>query len=289
MNIEEPPIAQWRATGLILLPGATFEEWSDQFYRADQTDKSIKWILGDALVIGESRFSDTWSQVVDPKYAEQHKEKMRVAKLIPLDERRESLSWSVHRACAATEIEVRRELLNRAEAEDWDTRRMAKEVSDLKTGSGYPSNGAPPDDSTWNPPEEQSEPIRSNAKPESPSLSREEAIRTCIEAVRSIAPQIAAAFADDRDIDALSDRIVGLFGRDKSLLPVALTDTDQALSLKPPGWRIDMEETAKGWNVRLRKEGAQFSLATGPHLPSAIIEACLGAILSDEAASSPVM
>src|SRR6185437_16307436 len=93
---ENIPVAEWTSTGMVILPDATFEEWKEHLDRAIATHQCINWVLGDALVFGDDHFEE-FSQVVDARWAEQHREKMWLCRRIPKSRRIEGLSWSVHR------------------------------------------------------------------------------------------------------------------------------------------------------------------------------------------------
>ena len=285
---EEVRAWEYRSTSLVILPDVSFEEWTALWQTVRQTQRSANFWLGDALRHAKDNYPETWTQVLDERGVDLYKSAMWVCSRIPPERRREALSYSAHRETARLDPEEQERWLSAAEVGNWSVAKLKEEMKAEKERlAQYPNNGSPSGaDSTWNPPppDDEDEPVaRANGFDRS-NQPRADVLRDAIESVRAMAPLIVDTNADDRDVDALSDRVVALMGRDKSLLAVALTDTDQALALKPPGWRIDMEETSGGWAVRLRKDGAQFSLATGPHLPSAIIEACLGAVLSDEAA-----
>src|SRR5262252_7309945 len=105
-----PNVAHWNACSLELDLGASFAQWQRVYEKAWNDDRSSNWWLGDALLIGEARFGEDFASVVDPKWAEQHKEKIWVARKVTPDRRRENLSWSIHREVAALEP---------AEQEEW--------------------------------------------------------------------------------------------------------------------------------------------------------------------------
>ena len=100
-------------------------------------------MAGDILAFGEDRFPIQWSQVLDSKFADQHRGRMRVSRRIPPEIRRESLSWSAHREAASAEtIEERIELLDMAVANDWGAREIAEEVR--RRRNSRQDNGGPP-------------------------------------------------------------------------------------------------------------------------------------------------
>ena len=143
---DEPRIAEWRPTCLVLVPGLSFEEWQSTWNSLDQTERSINWLIGDCLLYGEDNWPEEWAQVVEGRYSEKRRGALWVSRRIPPAERRENLSWSAHRETAALEPAERRELLNMAEREKWGTREIVIEIRRRKeavraTQPGY--NGGP--------------------------------------------------------------------------------------------------------------------------------------------------
>lgn len=140
-------IGIWEAqeTGLIICPGLAWAEWYENWQALDQTQRSINWWVGDALCYAVDAYGEQWSQAVDPKYAEQNRGALRVARLIPKELRRKYLSWSCHRECASAEtIEERVELLDLAEANQWGAREISAELRKRREGRRPGSNMGPP-------------------------------------------------------------------------------------------------------------------------------------------------
>lgn len=126
----EPKAWEYRPHVLIVLPGIEWSEWTELWSAIEQTHKSEKFWLGDALLYAEQSFPDQWTQVVDEKYIHQQKGALWVASRIPPAERRESLSWSVHREVASLKKPSRRKtILNLAEAGKWGTREVVAEIA----------------------------------------------------------------------------------------------------------------------------------------------------------------
>jgi hypothetical protein len=87
-----------------------------------------RWWMGDLLVQMENRGFDI-SQLCDEHNEATYKRYMWVAKHVPVDLRREGLSWSHHREVAAASMEEQARLLKQAEEEQWSVGRMNDEAA----------------------------------------------------------------------------------------------------------------------------------------------------------------
>jgi hypothetical protein len=163
-RIEEPTLWEARETQLVICPGLSWEEWEAKWQSLDLTQKNINWWLGDALKYAADAYGEKYTQVIDPKYAEQHRGILRVALRIPAPYRKASLSWSAHREAASAEtIEERIEILDLAEKNDWGSREIAEEIRKRKDRQRPGWNMGPPlDDEAQSaappPPEPEPEP-----------------------------------------------------------------------------------------------------------------------------------
>lgn len=295
-SVNDAPVVQWRMTGLIIRTDATFDEWLGVFEQAAATHRSINWALGDAIAFGQDRY-EQFSQVVDDKYREQHREKAWVSARVPMERRRETCSWSLHREIASLDPEDQIRWLDAAEQGEWTVKTLKDEIAkERQAKERYPSNSAPngedrsarSDDDEGDELDERcgaetepqermnsSEPVAPaetvSATPEAASGDRAEEIRALIVAVRENAGN--------------QGYLGALYGRIEDALEMVanapLELVDDALSLRSPGWRISIAEEDDGWKVALKKTGQQGTFGMGSHLPSAIVEAVLGAALID--------
>lgn len=144
-KVPEPTLWEARETQLVICPGLSWEEWEAKWQTLDLTQKSLNWWLGDALKYAAENYGEKYSQVIDPKYAEQHRGILRVALRIPAPYRKTSLSWSAHREAAAAEtLDERIELLDLAEKNDWGSREIADEIRRRKDRARPGWNMGPP-------------------------------------------------------------------------------------------------------------------------------------------------
>lgn len=147
-DIYTDQVATWTPTGVTIAPGATFEQWLEVFQQVTATHKMINWGIGDCLLFGEN--FEGFSQAIDEKFIEQHREKLWVARKISKERRRDPdiLSWSLHREIASFDDEQQEYWLARAEAGKWTVKQLTYEVGLARAakarGSGtWPKNGGP--------------------------------------------------------------------------------------------------------------------------------------------------
>lgn len=105
----------------------TYDEWASLFDLLKSRDKKRQWLIGDALILGETRFTDKWSQVLDPdeedekdeEGGETYRQYQQVSGRIPSGSRLPILSWGHHQAVAYLPPEIRDELLAEAVKNKW--------------------------------------------------------------------------------------------------------------------------------------------------------------------------
>src|SRR4051812_32594483 len=149
-----PSFYQLTPTCLIVSPDTEYGEWEQMWQSLDQTSRSINWAIGDALLFGEANYPDSWSQVLDAQYAEQHKTALWVASRIPPTERREGFSWSSHRVTARLTAEQRAVIFDLAEEHGWTSKLIGEEAAKRypdetrkrKKASTYPRNDPAPEE-----------------------------------------------------------------------------------------------------------------------------------------------
>lgn len=276
-------VAQWLPNGIVFRPDTTFDEWQEQWGRIDATDKALQWIIGDTLVWGEARF-ESWSQVVDQKYAEKYRAKMWLSKAIPQEQRRDGFSYSFHRELGGIDRAERDTWFDQAITEGWNTVERLKKERGKQPRRPYPSNSGPPGDDA--PPASEDDygtingsavvgPLRNSDE----SALDIETIRRVIESVRAY----GSAPLDSAPIGAreITASILAMFLGAPPLAPLRLSD--DAIALKPEGWRLTLMERDNGaWECRLRSNDAQRqAIGLSPRLQCAVIEACLAARITD--------
>jgi hypothetical protein len=126
---NEPPAWEYLPCALIVVHGIAWEEWVSLWNTVEQLDKSSKWYVGDALLAGQREFNERFSQVVDAQYIHQQRGALWVSSRIPPAERREGLSWSVHREAASLSPARRKKMLDLAEANGWGSKEVIEEIN----------------------------------------------------------------------------------------------------------------------------------------------------------------
>ncbi len=93
-----------RTTGLYLTdPDITYTQLEAVGGLLGRMHQSLRFAIGDWLLLMEDRFPEKWSQGVEVLGISEEgmKEYLRVSQKVPRSIRRENLSWSHHRAVAA--------------------------------------------------------------------------------------------------------------------------------------------------------------------------------------------
>jgi hypothetical protein len=308
-------IATWEPLFVDIAASATFSQWEDEYEKARNVDRGINWWLGDILRIGQERWGEAFAAVVDPAFAEQHKNKMWVASRVPKERRRPELSWSLHREVAAMRDDDQVFWLDKAVAGDWSVATMREEIKKTR-------DNQPPDDSqeelelapnrdheiTVEPVEELGFGVREEP-PQRPVVELRKGGPERERSTTEVPPAPVAGLASDtpeisdlrqligdlrthgengkaNDGEAVQDlesRILDYFNPSDFLEP--LRNTDDAISLRRGGWAMSLDEDEDGnWRSTLRKEGKQRVFGYSPIRQIAIIEALLSAEIVEQSA-----
>jgi hypothetical protein len=296
-------IATWTSTDIIFAPGTSFEQWREVFEQISATHKSINWLLGSVLLVGEN--FEGFSQVMDEKFIEQHREKIWVCRKIAPERRRDPdvLSWSVHRETASLDDEQQEYWLSRAEEGKWTTKKIAYEIGlakaakERENGTWPANNGAAvaavvmPAKSNGKIPEVQEEP--GSNEPSCPACgsydlvdgftacndcgwSSADSLTTSTEVDVALIRDLIEDIRKDGDSVYLAERLDLALNIPRVRSP--LTDFEDALRIRSPGWRISISEEDNGsWRVMLKKPSLQNAFGINASLPRAIVEAVLSA------------
>jgi hypothetical protein len=145
--------AQFTERALILPEKMTVKSWLKVVEAIDTVREGARWWFGDALLQGEERWGDTYSQALDAgKYDYATLRNLRsVAKRYPSSERIYDLSWSHYNAAMGVPLDVARELLADAFANDWSVVQLRERIKEIKSGQavvgtvdGQTTNGTGP-------------------------------------------------------------------------------------------------------------------------------------------------
>ena len=121
-------------TGIILPANLSFDEWTEIGSKLRGAREAVRWWIGDWLAFGEAAYGERYAQALDN--AEFDYQTLRnfvwVARAIPHDQRRASLSWSHHAEAASLETEARNEVLQRAEVEQLSAKDVRAIVAETR-------------------------------------------------------------------------------------------------------------------------------------------------------------
>jgi hypothetical protein len=121
-----------KTTGLFLPdPNITYNQLEAVGMLLGRMHQSLRFAIGDWLLLMETRFPDKWSQATEVLGLSEDglREYLRVSEKVPRSIRREKLSWSHHRAVAAltvvnkhgkieSDVRSQKQWLERAETEN---------------------------------------------------------------------------------------------------------------------------------------------------------------------------
>lgn len=126
--------------GLVLPKSLSFEKWLEVMQTLGRISKSCLWWWGDALVFGEAKYGEKYSQALDETDYDYQtlRDAAWVSNSIELSRRRDSLSWAYHREVAVLEPEQQDVLLDKAASEKWKRNDLRQAVRQLQSsGNGF--------------------------------------------------------------------------------------------------------------------------------------------------------
>jgi hypothetical protein len=111
-----------------------FDEWASTGATLKLMDSAIQFALGDWLAFGERKYGEMYSQAEEDTgldYSTLTNYKY-VAEKVPMEERRQDLDWSYHRATTALSKAERKVVLDLAAKNDWKKAEVEREVRRLR-------------------------------------------------------------------------------------------------------------------------------------------------------------
>jgi hypothetical protein len=95
-------------------------EWMGPLQFALWCQRAGPWWIGDLINAGEDHFGESFSQICEGTLStEMLSRYASVARRVPIENRRPSLSWSSHAAVARLPVERQKQLLIDAERHGW--------------------------------------------------------------------------------------------------------------------------------------------------------------------------
>ena len=121
-------------TGLVLRPDLSFDEWQYVVQSLFSVERSINWLIGDALAYGEDKFGEEFAQAVDSlDWKRQRVQNAAwVSRSVQHDTRRNELSWSHHALVASMDKDEQEMWLQRCADEHLSCSSLRKEISASK-------------------------------------------------------------------------------------------------------------------------------------------------------------
>jgi len=112
-------------------------EWAGPLQFALWCQRASPWWIGDLLNSGDAHFGEDFSQVCNGHVsAEMLQRYESVARRVPPENRRDSLSWSAHAAVARLPHEQQRVMLDKAEKYGWSSEVLRGKVRESLAGVG---------------------------------------------------------------------------------------------------------------------------------------------------------
>jgi hypothetical protein len=254
----------------------------------DQTSKSWQFWVGDCLLTGQREFGEKFSQVLDAKYAEQHKVPLWVCSKIEPSRRRPNVSFSAHKVIAGIDdVAEQDRWLKRADDNLWTVRELQEAIDaegakkrreKIRAGSNM---GPPLDDNV----EQEYRTRRLDrliGPPEATNSEFSTQARDILAALRSLG-------TDNRTYTEAGIDILIADALQEPLWPFT-TDVNRAIRLIPADWQTDITYAIRDgvlqWTVDARQPETDFAperiaIGLGPNLAVAICEAAITARLTD--------
>jgi len=122
-------------TGMEIAGHPPLEQWQSPLTFALWCQRASPWWIGDLLNAGDAHFGEMFSQVCDfPVSADQLQRYESVARRVPRENRRASLSWSCHAAVARLPVDRQKVMLDRAEKYGWNSTVLQQKVREEVQG-----------------------------------------------------------------------------------------------------------------------------------------------------------
>jgi hypothetical protein len=125
--------------GLRFAGALSFEGWERAGEQISRIVSSSAWCLGDWIVVGQSRFTDRYKQVIDAVGLDYQtvRNYAWVARRFEMSRRRDTLSFQHHAEVASLPPEEQDYWLDHAEKDGWSRNRLRQEIRDKRiSGAG---------------------------------------------------------------------------------------------------------------------------------------------------------
>jgi len=139
-----PAYAQVYSNAMTIAPETPIDKWADLGIMLGKLESMESWAIGDWYNHAKSYKDADVEAIISskdwagPKY-ETCRRFGQICTRIPREERRETLSFSHHRAVAGLPIETRNDIMDAAEKEAWPTRVLLEKVAAIMGRSNGPT------------------------------------------------------------------------------------------------------------------------------------------------------
>lgn len=128
--------------------GTQVTDWLQPLSFALWCQRAAPWWIGDLLLAGDAQFGEEFSQACQGWISgEQLQRYESIARRVPPENRRPSLSWSAHAAVARLDHARQRQMLELAERYGWSSEELRVRVRAVLRGEPWPNSeelAAPP-------------------------------------------------------------------------------------------------------------------------------------------------
>jgi hypothetical protein len=117
--------------GILFTGEIPYEAWSQLMAALSQLEGAAQWAIGDALNYGEAKYGEKYSQAMEVTGLSYQAlaNYSWVAKNVPVENRRQGLSWTHHRVVAKLSAAEQHKVLEQAEAGGWGAEVLADMVN----------------------------------------------------------------------------------------------------------------------------------------------------------------
>ncbi|GIW95914.1 MAG: hypothetical protein KatS3mg110_3955 [Pirellulaceae bacterium] len=120
---------RFTSTGVRVEQTTQVEDWLQPLAFALWCQRASPWWIGDLLLAGDARFGEAFSQACQGWVSgEQLQRYESIARRVPPENRRATLSWSAHAVVARLEPAKQREMLELAERNGWSSEELRLQV-----------------------------------------------------------------------------------------------------------------------------------------------------------------
>jgi len=145
MLVDTFPL-QFTLTGLVQHKEPTIEEWLEAVRRLEDTQKAIRWNLGDLLILGEHKWGEMYAQALEETEYSYHTltQYVRVCRAFPIERRRPDVPWTHYQKLAALPEPQQETLLDQIESgEIFTTAQTAERVKEERNNGHKPADDLP--------------------------------------------------------------------------------------------------------------------------------------------------